>query len=218
MRWPARSISAAQITPAIRTAASTASHVGCARSTLPVSRVTSAGSDWLPSQPTNPVRWPWANSPVSQYLLESAGSTANPIRNVAANVPVATAACRNLRVSTRYGMKISGIRSIPAPMPMPAPFHQRRSGWTWSQMIRVISTISIWPRNSVRCIGSVHSSGAAISSVPPSRARSRRQPRPPSVIQIVASMAAMFTPTVIFASVMNENSVSTVNTIAANGL
>ena len=85
------------------------------------SRVMIAGSDWFPSQPTNPVRLPETNSPPSQNFLESAGSTAKPSRTVSTNVPDATAAWRNLRVSSRYGMKISGTSLMPAAMPTPAP-------------------------------------------------------------------------------------------------
>ena len=44
---------------------------------------------------------------------------------MAANTPVATAACRYLRMSSRYGMKISGVSFTPAAIPMPSPCHQR---------------------------------------------------------------------------------------------
>ncbi len=84
-------------------------------------------------------------------------------------------------------------------------------------MISAMSTSSTWPTNSVRCTGSVQNSGAASSSVAPSRASPRRYPRPPNVIQIVASRAAMLTPIEICHSVQNETKVKTVNTIAANG-
>ena len=67
-------------------------------------------------------------------------------------------------------MKISGTSLMPAATPMPAPFHHRRSGWNMSHTTSAISTSSIWPRNSVRCTGSVQNSGAASSSVAPSRA------------------------------------------------
>ncbi len=86
-------------------------------------------NDWFPSQPTNPVRLPWPNNPPSHHFAESPGRTTNPSRTVTAKAPDATAAWRNLLVSSRYGMKINGTSLIPAAIPMPAPFHHRRSGW-----------------------------------------------------------------------------------------
>ena len=73
----------------------------------------------------------------------------NPAATVAANAAAATAACRNRRVSSRYGMKISGTSLIPAATPTPAPFHQRLarvSGCVRSHMIRAISATFTWPR------------------------------------------------------------------------
>jgi len=78
-------------------------------------------SDWLPFQNTFPARLPWRNSPENQNLPESAGSTQNPMATVTAKTRLATPACRYRRVTSRYGMKISGVSLIPAARPTPMP-------------------------------------------------------------------------------------------------
>ena len=76
------------------TATAAAIQIGWAAAILPASLVMSACRDWLPSQPTKPVRLPCTNSPPSHQSRESAGSTAAPIPAVTANVPAATPAWR----------------------------------------------------------------------------------------------------------------------------
>ena len=68
-----------------------------------------------------PVRLAVRKSPPSHHRADAWGSTAQLSATVLANTPPATAAWRNLRVSSRYGMKISGTSFTPAASPMPAP-------------------------------------------------------------------------------------------------
>src|SRR6202020_640096 len=139
---PARSSTAAQASPATAVTSATASHTGSAPATLPASLVSRARSDWLPSQPTKPVRPPLKNKPPSHHRAESAGATTKPAATVAANAAPATAAARDPL----------GSSLIPPAPPTPAPFHHRLapdrrvSGWHRSQMISAIRTRLTWPR------------------------------------------------------------------------
>jgi len=151
-------------------------HIVCAPETLPANRVSRPRSDWLPSQPVNPVRPPWKNSPPNHHLAESGPWMTNPSRTVNAKAAAAMAACRNLRANSRYGMKMSGTSLMPAAMPTPAPFHQRLalvSGWHRSQRMSAISARLTWPRYRVRTTGSVQNTAAAASSAAPSRTQGR---------------------------------------------
>ena len=147
--WPLRSSSAAAASPMTAVTAAAASHTWSEPATLPISRAISPRSDWLATQPRNPVRpASLMNSPPNHHLAESAGANANGMTTVAANAAEATAACRNFLVSNRYGMKISGTSLIPAAIPTPAPFHHRLalvSGWHRSHMISAISARFTWP-------------------------------------------------------------------------
>ena len=60
---PARSRIAAQATPAIPASTAARIHAVWPPAMLPDSRVIRPRSDWLPSQPVNPVRPPWKNRP-----------------------------------------------------------------------------------------------------------------------------------------------------------
>ena len=82
-------------------------------------------SDWLPAQPTNPVRPPWTNRPPNHHFTESAGRITKPSSTVTAKPAQAMAAWRNFLASSRYGMKMSGTSLMPAATPVPNPFHQR---------------------------------------------------------------------------------------------
>ena len=90
---------------------------------------------------------------------------------MAANVPVAIAADRNRLVSTRYGMKTSGMSLIPAAMPTAAPLSRRLSGCATSPMMSAISSRLTCPRYMVRNTGSVSSAAALPSSAAPSLVR-----------------------------------------------
>jgi hypothetical protein len=86
---------------------------------------------------------------LNQKSAESCGTTAKPTTTVNANPAIAMNACRNLRVSSRYGTKISGTSLMPAATPMRKPFHRRLarvSGCVRSQMIISIRTMLICPR------------------------------------------------------------------------
>ena len=105
------------------------------------------------AQPVNPVLLPSEKTiPCSHHLDESCGRMTNPTPAVARKPATVMAASRNLLVSSRYGMKISGTSLIPAATPVTAPAHQRRfpflvnSGWVRSQMIAAIKIRLTWPR------------------------------------------------------------------------
>ncbi len=167
---------AAQATPVIPMSTAAMIHSVWAPAMLPANRVSRPRSDWLPSQPVNPVRPPWKNRPPNHHLDESGPWMANPSSTVNANAAVATAACRNLRANSRYGMKTSGTSLMPAAMPTPAPFHHREalvSGWHRSQRMSAISSRLTWPRYSVRTTGSVQNTAPAASSAAPSRTQGR---------------------------------------------
>ncbi len=174
--YPARSRIAAQAMPAIPTTTATAIHSVCELAMLPTSRVMRPRSDWLPSQPVNPVRPPCMNRPPNHHLTESPRCSAKPSSTVNAKAPDAMKACRNLRAKNRYGMKTSGTSLMPAAMPTPAPFHQRLflvSGWHRSHRMSAISTRLTWPRYKVRMTGSVQNTAAEASRVAPRRTRGR---------------------------------------------
>src|ERR1017187_3649377 len=83
--YPVRVITAAAARPVTTVRAARASHGPWPPATLPANLVTTALSDWLPSQPTNPVLLPRANTPPSHQRRESAGSAKNPSPTVTAN-------------------------------------------------------------------------------------------------------------------------------------
>ena len=69
---------------------------------LPLSRVTSARSDWLPAQPVKPVRFPSLKTmPCSHHLAESPGRITNPMSTVTRKPATVMAASRNFLVTSR---------------------------------------------------------------------------------------------------------------------
>ena len=68
---------------------------------LPASLVIRPSSDWLPAQPTNPVRPLWANSPPNHHLSESPGRITKPSSTLTTNPASASAAWRNFLATSR---------------------------------------------------------------------------------------------------------------------
>ena len=214
---PDRCSRAAVISPAAAARPAAAAHHHSPLARLPDCRVNMPRSDWFARNPTNPVRPARRKSGPNHHCHEACGSTPKPAPASAPNVSVATAAWWNLRVSTRYGMKSSGTSLRPAAMPMPAPFHQRRSARYRSPATRAISSNSTWPRCRVRCTGSVHSATALSASVPVSLRRPR-QPSPPRVSHTASASAARLAPVISQVSVPHGTQAQVTKTIAANGV
>ena len=109
---PARSSWAATSRPTTVTITTRTTQGTVPASMDPASRVAIARIDWLPVQPTNPVRPSWMNRPLNHQSFESRGRIRKPSATVNTKLPVVTAAAHHFLVSSRYGMKTSGVSLI----------------------------------------------------------------------------------------------------------
>jgi len=215
--WPARCRRTAVTRPAAPARAAAASHHHRPPARLADSRVNMPRSDWFARNPTNPVRPARRKSAPNHHCHDACGSAAKPTPARTANATAAVAAWRNRRVSTRYGMKISGTSLIPAARPIPAPFHHRRSGWHRSQITTAISSTSTWPTCRARCTGSVHSAAAVTASATP-RPRRPDQPSARSVSRTDSPSAATLDTVSSQVSRPHGTQAQAAKTSAANGV
>ena len=91
----------AAASPSTPTITAATSHSGSPPFTVPASLVSVPRSDWFCWSPTNPVRPAWKKLPSIHQVLDGPGRKMKPMTTVTRNAPAATAACRNLRVSSR---------------------------------------------------------------------------------------------------------------------
>ncbi len=147
---------------------------------------------------------------------------------MAANTAVAVAACRYLRMSSRYGMKISGVSFRPAAIPMPSPCHQQvrpfdPPGVSAPAVSRSATTSSMssrltWPRARVCWTGSVASASAETPSVAPRRTAGRsRYPSAPNTSHVDRPRAARLASVIAHRMAVQDSTEPTAKITAANG-